>query len=209
MTSANDGPKLWTRYKSWNAEDLVRATTLESQEYTPEAISLMLRELPRRDLTLQAQESVESRVVEKDHSEQRSFMGVRGWLLVLAVIFAFNFGSLLFTALFALDKSLPAFLNCVIILEALVGVYGIGSFGLLISRHPKGPDHAKLALVTLCFLAIGSWLALYWRGFAPGLFSIGAVIITCVWWSYLSYSRRVRFTYAPRAEVSAEPGSTR
>lgn len=196
MKSTDDASKLANRYKSWNTEDLVRATTLESQEYTPEANNFMLEELRGRDLTPEAQEAIEHGVVEEAHREKRSLVGIRGWLLVFVVLFALNFGAVLVSGVFGLAQPLPAFVKLALVLDIVIGLYALGTLWFLISRHPRAPHHAKAAVVVFCFLAIGSWLTFYWGGLAPGRFPIDAVSFACVWWSYLSYSRRVRFTYA-------------
>lgn len=209
MKAPNDPEKLAARYRSWDTEDLVRATTLEAQEYTSEAIGLMRQELQKRDLTPEAQEAVEAQVDSDAQRKQKSLVGVRGWLLVFVVLFALNFGAALVSGIFGLAQPLPAFVKLALALNVMVGFYALGSLRLLVSRHPKAPQHAKIAVVAFCFLAIGSWLAFYWVGLTPGRFPVGAVIFTCVWWSYLSYSKRVQFTYAPRLEVTTEAGVTR
>lgn len=204
MNSANDSGKLAAQYRSWTTEDLVRATTLEAEEYTPEAVSLMREELQGRNLTAEAQEALEGRVEGEATSAQRSLVGIRGWLLVFVVLFGLNFGVVLVSDIFALAQPLPGIAYFATVLEIFVGIYALGALWLLVSRHPRAPQHAQAVLVIFCFLAIGSWLAFHWRGYPPGLFPVGAVGFACVWWSYLSYSRRVRLTYSTRAENLGE-----
>jgi len=204
VNSSKDALKLAVRYRSWDTQDLVRATTVEAEEYTPEAIRLIRQELQERDLTPEVEETVESQVVVEAKKEQRSLTGIRGWLLVFVVLFGLNSGARLLAEIFALGQALPGIVKLDIIVEMFISIYALSTCWLLLSRHPKAPQHAKAAVVIFCFFAVGSWLAFYWGGLPAGPFPLSASSFACIWWSYLSYSKRVRFTYAPGTEDVVE-----
>lgn len=185
------------RYKSWETEELVRAVTLEADEYTAEAVHLIRAELEQRGVTTKEQEALQVKVSDALQEEERPYVGIKGWLAVFVVVFMANFALILVRSLFSFDASLPPSVKVVLALEGFLGAYALVPTWWLLSRDERGPSHAGAVILTFCVLELCSWLYFYWRDVTLQEFPFRTVLFTIVWWSYLSTSKRVRLTYRP------------
>lgn len=178
---------LAARYASWDAQELVRAATLESAEYTPEALELIRKELEKREISPDERTDMAKETVQ---DERRRFIGVKGLLALFIVLLALQSAWLGLTALGTLP-SLTA------ILEGLFAGYGMVVCVLLINRHRQAPRHAKTLLVLIILLAVAdAWLSISTGDKSmSSAYPVAAILGPCLWWTYFTTSRRVRYTY--------------
>jgi len=158
----------------------------------------MRAELDRRGLSSEERRGTEKDAAQQVEDEVRSYTGVKGWLVLFAIVMALNFGWLFTRSIGTLARggpSLPS-VSLVLTLRTLVGLYGVVAAGLLFARQQRAPQHAKAALAILCTLVVGSWLYFSWKGLIQEHFPFRVLIFAGVWWAYLSASKRVRSTYS-------------
>ena len=57
------------RYRAWSTEDLVRAITIDTDQYDPSAVELMKRELDGRNISQSEREALQASSAEKSEEQ--------------------------------------------------------------------------------------------------------------------------------------------
>jgi hypothetical protein len=194
--------ELEERYASWSTEDIVRATTVEKEGYTSEAIELMLRELNRRNISQEEIRTFETEAAKKMQDEAKRLSGVRGFLLLFLIVLIFNSIRFFLWGFSSLANSLNPLNGLSLVLSAIyliVACYGITVSFLLIRKSEHALTHTKWWIV---FTAVVGFVNLMVAFFVKGRVEssdIGnamfAAIFAVVWLTYISQSRRVANTY--------------
>jgi hypothetical protein len=104
-------------YADWLTEDLVRASTVNREEYTAEAMSFIEAELKKRDVTIEQQQQIERKAAVEVHSAKKSLTGIRGWLLLFCIIVFLS--------------SIVGIIKWSTVFEPILGIYGLVVFYLL------------------------------------------------------------------------------
>jgi hypothetical protein len=197
----NDAEQL---YQNWSDRELVRATTVEKQDYESSALALMARELSRRGTSQSERESVEKEVIEQVESEQRHLTGIRGLLLLFVILVVvgsvFNAASGVALLMASMrDGNVTLMLSSV--LSLIFSGYGFFVFYLLIRKRSTAPKHAQRLLIFGFLITILGVLAAW---VLTHRLDLGLLLFGCISLSfslgYLSSSRRVANTYGPPQE---------
>jgi len=184
-------------YQSWSVPELVRATTVERQDYEPEAVDLMLREISRRGVSESEKEDAAKEVVQRLESEKKRLIGIGGFLLVF--IIGAICGSLLsmFLGVVLIYEATGVFAFCGALSLALGG-YGCYVSYLLIAKRPTAPMHAERLLISGLLLSFFETLIVSLANHRLVGQPLSGVAGAMVWLVYLNNSRRVANTYGPR-----------
>lgn len=183
-------------YVNWTDEQLVKATTVEKNDYNPEAVDIMLKVLQKRGVSEKQLNSLQSEVEQKVAADIKKITGVGGFLivfliiLVLSVIYSLNDG---FSVLSSI-KEMPILLLVVSIPFFLISIYGAYIFLLLVRKKEKAPDHTiKWLIAHFCVRLLGV-VAIF---ITTGKLELSAIapMSTLVWLMYFTNSKRVKATY--------------
>jgi len=89
-----DEASLAAAYETWENEDLVRAVTTDAPSYTSEALSLLQREMEKRNIPPAEHQAL----LEMAEAEKRSehLVGVKGWLRFFVVVLTLSSLTLIF-----------------------------------------------------------------------------------------------------------------
>ena len=198
-------------YRSWSNYDLIKAATVNREDYLPEGLAMIEAELLRRNVVLEERSDIEQQVHSDRTLRLQNLGRVRGWLLVfaIAVLVQSVFSILLGIAM----REVPLYLT----LFVIFGAYGCYAFGLLLFKKSNAPKHAArwlmagfvLTLIPLLLillrLLIRSRIAvlpyLPATGNAGSEFNLVLIIIPALSWYmawlwYLEKSERVAATYS-------------
>lgn len=184
-----------SQYQSWTDEELVRALTVERDDFLPEALVAVEGELVRRGFELETLGRPDGPVQRRIELDAAKLTGVRGWLLVFIVVLLGNslFASLSGASLLSQAGASPVIM-IVGISWMVLGLYGCYAFILLVSRKAQAPKHASwwlMAGFVLGSLTLGLvYLATRELIFLP-IYFVG----TAFWFYYLENSKRVAATY--------------
>ncbi|HKV76721.1 MAG TPA: DUF2569 family protein [Candidatus Sulfotelmatobacter sp.] len=193
-------------YETWSVAQLLRATTANKQDYEPEALDLMVRELSRRGISQSeredAERKAEKKVVHQVETEKKRLTGIGGFLVLFVIAMFFGpllgvLSGLLLLGAGGLDnpsQRFPLVLLSGILSLGLAG-YGFYVFYLLLRKRRNAPKHAERYLilgVLLSILVIVS-LSKATHHFSPEplVGCVGALL----WLAYLGSSQRVANTY--------------
>lgn len=187
--------ELSRQYESWTTQELVRAVSLERDDYRPEAIALMEEELASRDAFIENRAQIEQEALIEKKKDDEELRGVRGWLLVFVIVVFVNSVPGLFSAVILLERS-EGFGEVLFGLSALLlFAYGCFAFFLLVKKDERAPSHAaKWLIATACF-SILSGALVYLDGGGPIWVQLWSVASAVIWMTYLEKSRRVAITY--------------
>ncbi len=178
-------------YTNWSDRDLLRALTVDVQEYAPREIASMRDELASRGLPDSERQALMPEIWAEFRTRGRQVAGVGGFLLLLIVMLGMSAVGAIVRGGFAFSRE-PLF--------AAVSI-GFGAFSgyccwLLARRHPSAPRQTRILFVTVIV-----WDVLYaFPGFMAGrpfgLRFVWSTLLSLLWLLYLSRSKRVALTYA-------------
>lgn len=182
-------------YGSWPNEDLIRATTVDRQDYLPEAMIVIEAELNRRNVSSDDRNHVEQQILSGRNLRFQKLTGVRGWLLVFALITIGNSVAAILGGVAGASQVLENPIVGIALLPlSAFGVYGCYVFVLLLRKKINAPKHASRWLIAGFVLALlyAGIVYLTTREFILTPF-YGAA--TLIWLQYLDSSKRVAATY--------------
>jgi hypothetical protein len=187
--------ELEARYRNWTTEELLRATTVDKEDYQPESIELMIKELDKRNIPHLEKEEIKTRVEKKIEKETKSISGIKGFLLLFLIVLIGN-------SIFALVTSVSPEVNFNIfasIFFALpflgIGIYGIFTFFLLIRKKTTAPKHAIMWLISTFIFNVIIEIVYYLASEEIEFSLVASTISSLIWLSYFSQSKRVAATY--------------
>lgn len=185
-----DGESLAAVYQTWETEDLVRAVTADAPSYTPEALSLLQRELEQRNVPPAEHQAL----LETAEAERRSehLVGVKGWLRFFVVVLTLNSLTLTLatSSAWAWEPGLSLWARLLFMSPFLLGLLGLVTSVLLVRRNPRAPRWAITWLFLNIVIGMGS------RFFANGSPSlVYDVLGGLLWIRYFMVSKRVKATY--------------
>jgi hypothetical protein len=181
-----DEESLAAVYQTWETEDLVRAVSVETSSYMPEALHLLRQELERRNVTTAEQLDLAETA---EAQRQENLVGVKGWLRFFVVVLTLNSLVLIFVSP---SPWIPGLSLSVRLLFAapLLGLLGLVTSVLLVKSHPRAPNWAMAWLILNIFIGMGS------KFFANGSTSLLSTLAGGILWlRYFSVSKRVKATY--------------
>lgn len=201
MEAANESK----RFQGWANEDLLRASGPEREEYRPEAIIQIEAELARRGVRGAERDNLAYSMAVEEGRRRRELTGVRGWLLLFALIVL---GNSLSRVLGGARQALQDPFSAVLALPGFaVGAYGCYVFGLLLTKRRSAPQHATRWLVV--GFGVSVFYLILTRGFTGGVIFAGFAGLGCsIWVEYLRKSIRVAATYGPLAQDVEPAGGT-
>ena len=180
-------------YKTWSTEELLKATTFEKENYRPEAITLMKKELEKRNISQLEREMHITDIEKKTEKEIKSLSGIKGFLLLFVLILLNTsiiliFGGLNYLSLVSLITAIPLF---------GAGTYGIYTFFLLVRKKTNALKHTRNWIILTFMLSIIygaiNYLAFGDKEASFPMFS--RAFTASIMFGYLSYSKRVAATY--------------
>ena len=180
------------RYEDWTDEDLVRAAGPERQDFRPEAIALIEAELTRRGIADEQWRRLERAVASEEADRRDELTGVRGWLLIFALMVLGN--SLYVLLEWALAGLEDPLVGLFLLPSGLVGVYGLYAFHHLLRRRRSAPRHAARWLIAAFLVPLAYSVVVYGLSgelMLEPLYRAGILI----WLVYLAQSKRVAATY--------------
>jgi len=206
----NDNPQeAEETYTSWSMDDLVRATALEKNDYEPEAIALMVRELKRRGASQEELRASQERDEQKALEDTQKLRGINGFLLLFIIFLIIN----LFYLFWAGLKSLflvfdnPSFL--LFLLSALnisVGAYGAFALYLLITKRRTAPHHTLRWIYSTLGIGIFNLIAVFLPvGKVDFSDVVGPIMFSLIWVTYFFRSKRVAVTYGLEDKGTSGP----
>lgn len=192
------------QYQTWPTAQLVRATTVEKQDYEPFALDLMAQEVRRRGISKSEMETVEDSVQKQAENDKMRLYGIKGFLL-LFVIFV-PAGSLILAFWgFDLWRVGAGLFPVASVLALLLAGYGLYAFRLLIRKECAAPKHAQWFLILIfllnLFVLFSTWQLTQHLQLGP----VGVGITPLLWLGYLSWSRRVAATYCQSPGAGKPP----
>jgi hypothetical protein len=190
-----DATDLERRYGTWETDALLRAATVDADEFAPEAILIMRRVLEGRGIgTAEIDDYAALARVERQKRAQ-ALTGIGGFLLVFIILFAIRSLSLIGEAVLVIGMS-PSehVLWSAGLTIGLLGAYGVYCCVQLIRKSTKALWHTNTCL-TLWFIF---WVAnLVLQFITIGTYTGGGFPLA--WALYFTSSKRVANTYASRA----------
>jgi len=185
-----DEESLAAAYETWETEDLVRAVTADAPSYTPESLSLLQRELERRNVPPAEHQAL----LETAEAEKRSdhLVGVKGWLRFFVVILTLSSLVLVLatSSAWVWEPSFSLWTRFLLMSPVLLGLLGLVTSVLLVRRYRWAPRWAIAWLLLNIVLGIGS------RFFLDGSTSlIPNFLVGLLWTRYFMVSKRVKATY--------------
>jgi len=181
-------------YQNWPLTQLLRATTVEKQDYEPEALALVSQELSRRCGSQSQRDTLEKGLLQQLEDERKRLTGIHGFLLLFVVGVGLGSGLYTLSGLALLGARNALFALAGVLSLALAG-YGFYVFFVLIQKRSIAPEHAQRFLILGALLDILEMLAALTAENHLNLGPVGGIIGTVAWLHYLSYSRRVVYTY--------------
>lgn len=178
-------------YQDWTNEDLLCAAGPERHEYRADAVRAIDAELARRGLDGADREQLERGMVERER-RTRELTGVRGWLLVFALLVLGNSVSAVIGGTRGLLQN--PLVGVFRLPELAAGVYGCYVFALLMLKRQTAPKHAAHWLFVAFGVTVFQAIYTYWlerEVLLMPLYGLGVLI----WVEYLRRSRRVAATY--------------
>lgn len=188
--------ELSTLYGKWSTEDLVRASTVQRDEYMPESMLLIEAELRKRKVPFNDQQQIAQKVLSDKRFHEDSLIGVRGWLIIFCLIVFFNSFSMIIKGIAGLSQAGKPIGFVLIVPEFLLGIYGFFVLSLLLRRGVKAPVHASRWIIS-CFiyslLLVIALSLIAGRLIFTGI--LGTAVFALVWLTYIQNSKRVAYTY--------------
>jgi hypothetical protein len=182
-------------YESWSNEDLIRAATVDRQDYLPKAMIIIEAELKRRNVSSEERNQGEQQILSDRNLRTQKLAGVRGWLLVFALIVIGNSIAAISGGVAAASQVLENPIASIALLPLWAfGVYGCYLFVILLRKKNNAPKHASRWLIAGFVLTLLYAAVVY---MATREFSLTPLygIATLVWLQYLDSSKRVAATY--------------
>ena len=171
-------------YQRWSPAQLIRATTVERQQYLPEAIALMEIEISRRDLSAPAKNEVTEKVLKAVEIEKsRLHVWLCGTLRFFVILVFLNSLLSMLGGIYLITIGTSDFV-LLGVLNVIWGVCGLLVFNLLIRRRPIAPRCAVWLMITAIPLNL-----------LAGGFSGLCIIGDIGWLLYLKRSTRVAKAY--------------
>jgi hypothetical protein len=132
-------------YMTWSTEDLIKAATVHKNDYKPDSIGLILKEIKRRNLSVEDFSEIRSADKRKIQAEVKFFSGVRGFLLLFVVILIVTvFLCVIVIGELSIVTSEPNIISFVLSIPPyIVGLYGVFTFFALALRNKSASRHAK------------------------------------------------------------------
>lgn len=196
------------RCRNMSTEDLVSATTVHREDYQPDALSAMDRELASRDVPIDGRQAVEQEILQKEEVVDQKLRGIRGWLIVFILVVAI--GSLvgLLTGIAALMLSQNVLGLLLTLPSVVIALYGFVAVVLLLRKKPSAPSHAARWMIANfvygLIVAVIVWaLTRDTSGFTVLPSPIGVLL----WLTYLENSKRVAATYGKTSKKTANKPS--
>jgi hypothetical protein len=205
MAENDDLAVLASRCSTWETAELVRATTDEASNYTPESLAVFRRELERRGAT----EAAPPRLVFSSFTpENDSLRGVGGWLvwMILGIALSSVLASVEAIRFIVNGLTGPNLLG--VALDAAIAILGLLSCVMLVRQRPNA-DRIALGWFILNVVLVGFFLAAtlaLGRNVRASTFA-SSLAESLIWITYLRKSERVRLTYRsprPQPEVPVE-----
>ena len=196
----DDLKKFEERYRSLSTEELLQATTVEKDDYMPEAIALMTEELDKRNISQLEKAKIQTNIGKKVEEEKKSISGIRGLLLLFIIILLFNSLVSLIAGI-SIVSTTRSLLSTVISLPSFfIALYGIFVFFLLVLKKQNAPKHATNWIISAFIISlIYAAFSLLATGELPS-FLLGQAISAGIWLGYFSYSKRIAATYGTSAD---------
>ena len=196
-------------YISWSMDDFVRSTILEKNDYEPEAIALMVKELKRRGASQEELSASEEREEKRILEDAQKLRGINGFLLLFIVFLIINLFYLFWAGLknMFLVFDNPSFL--LLLLSALnisVGAYGVFTLYLLITKRKTAPYHTLRWIYSTLGIGIFNLIAVFLQvGKADFSDVVGPIMFSLTWATYFSRSKRVAVTYGLKDKETFGP----
>ena len=141
-------------YAQWPTEKLVKAITLEADQYTAAAMPAMRRALDARGLSESALNALAAEIRADHDTELQRMSRIRGWLLVFILYVA---GNSLFLLGIGYELAVTAPVR-ILRLEAVpavvFGLYGLFCASILIAKRPEAPQRVRRLLVLEFFFGL-------------------------------------------------------
>jgi len=183
-------------YQNWSTEDLVKATTVDKNDYQLEAIQLMQKELAKRNIPYSELESLQTTVKSTKGEQAKSLNGIKGFLLLFVVGIFIASSQLLIAGLLTLPEVLNSSLVAIMsLIFILFGGYGFFTFVFLIRKNVSAPRHARTFLILCFILSIIITVFQYLPSGIGDLKSILSIFNFLFWLMYIQQSKRVKATY--------------
>ncbi len=186
------------RYVSWSTENLIKATTIEKNDYEPASIILMTKELQRRGVSSEEVSSIQTVVEQQNKEEEQKLSGLGGFLLLFLIIFVFNL-ILAFVQGFSILSSASTQLNVLSlslsIPQLIIGAYGVYIFLLLVRKKTNAPTHTTRWLILSAAVNFLSGILLFFISGKLDFSIITPLGFAIIWLTYFTNSKRVSITY--------------
>lgn len=181
--------ELEKRYMLKTTEDLVRAITIEQNDYEPDVIKVILKELEKRNITKEEINSIRADIERKRQTKAKSIMGISGFLflfLIMLGLYSLVTTSIGVLILIAHRETLSYLVS---IPNLVVGIYGFLVLSLLVRKKRTAPINAMLWIILSFFVTL--------------MYSfIAAAIFSVVWLLYFLHSKRVALNYMPEYKTT-------
>jgi len=196
------------RCRNMPTEDLVSATTVHRDDYQPDALSVMDRELASRDVPVDRQQAVAQEIIQKEVAVDQRHRGIRGWLIVFILVVAI--GSLigLLSGIYRLvSQSQNILWILLVVLGLLIALYGFVAVVLMLRKKPSGPSHAARWLIAdVIYYGIMVLITIESLGVRDRFVVASRVLGLMLWLTYLERSRRVAATYGKTSKKMRTSG---
>ncbi len=197
--------ELEDKYKTWSNDDLIRAISLDKENYLPEALELMEVELSRRNIQVAEKDYISSNITLIDGIEAQKLNGITGFLLLFIIIFFFNIFISLISGISILYRTeFHGILLWYSFFNILIAFYGIYCLVILIGKKEIAIKHTQYCL------AIGAIAATIFYFILSQDYKINILPIlinSALWLTYLKYSKRVKYTYVTAPKDKLEDSS--
>jgi Protein of unknown function (DUF2569) len=186
------------RYRAWSTEDLVRAVTIDIDQYNFSAVELMKRELDERNIPQSEREALQASSAEKSEEQIKSLSGIKGLLLLFVLVVLGNSAYIVLTVLISFVQYTNLAVFIVFALLLTVGAYGLFVFNVLIRRNPSAPRHATnwviiMPIMNVLYAVVGYLTGEEMPGGVVNL--VRSAMFSVIWLTYLPHSKRVAATY--------------
>lgn len=196
------------RCRNMSTEDLVSATTVHRDDYQPDALSAMDRELASRDVPVDRQQAVEQEILQKEEAVAQRYRGIRGWLIVFILMVAIGALIRLLTGIAGLMQSQNVLALVLTTPSVLIALYGFVAVVLLLRKKPSAPSHAaRWMIANFVYALIVAVIVWALTHDTSGFMVLPSAIGVLLWLAYLENSKRVAATYGKTSKKSANKPS--